>query len=317
MKKYLRGWIVLAAVALASAEEVKLVTVTGDRVSLRAAPELSAVLLDRALLHDQLVLVDDSNPEWVGVRPPLEVDLWVHSSYLQDGVVLPALLNIRSGPSLSHGVVAIVSRDKKLTVRSELDDWMRIAPPEEAIVWISRHYTDMDSGAVPVESSKPADTNELALIADAETLPEKTPDVIISVESSEPGLAEVVDSEITEEETFRVVKTVLQPVINDVMAVASPPGEPSAALTPDPEKEQGVEGLFSGTLQPANSILYKLVDPTLDTVVVCYVRGNAEQMEAYAGRLLTLTGRTYWAKGLDQPLLVPEKIEVLSPAAVE
>ena len=313
MKKTGTLLMVLMLALSALAQDLKIVTVTGNRVSLRAAPELNAVLLDRAMSGDQLLLADNSNPEWVGVRPPQKIDCWVHSGYLNEGVVLPPRLNIRSGPSLSHGVVAIVSRDKKLTVRGELDGWMRIAPPEETVVWISRAYTDFSAvEPQPVEPVKSAGADDPVLITGTEApVAEKESKIIITVVPNEPALAEVVETEAAKEETEQVVKTVLQPVINDVMIAAAGVTELPETLTPDPDKEQGVAEQFTGTLQPANAILYKLIDPKLDTAVVCYIRGNAEQMAAYAGRLLTLSGKVYWAKGLSQPLLVPEKIEVL------
>ena len=322
--------LMLALTALA--QDTQIVTVKGDRVSLRAAPELNAVLLGRAMSGDQLLLADNSNPEWVGVRPPQKIDLWVHSRYLRDGVVLPARLNVRSGPGRSHSVVGIVLRGEKLTPRGELHGWVRIAPPEEAVVWISRRYTDFSTvEPMRVKPVKFTDAAEPVLITGTEApVEEKKSKIIITVEPNEPALADVIEPSMvnhdepelvetvaTEEEVEQVVQTVLQPIINDLLIAAASVAALPDALMPDPEKKQGVDEQFSGTLQPANAILYKLVDPKFDTIVVCYIRGNSEQMAAYAGHQLTLSGKVYWAKGLNQPLLVPEKIEVLSEAPVE
>ena len=272
--------LMLALTALAQDLQL-LVTVTGDRVSLRAAPELNAVLLDRAMKGDQLLLADNSNPEWIGVRPPLKIDSWVNAEFIRDDIVLPSRLNVRSGPSLSHGVLAVVSRGEELTVRGTLDGWIRIAPPKEAIVWISRAYTDMSPVEPPKEPVKP-----------------------IIVESPKPDVPE------TE-------KVVVQQVLNElVMSTSDVPGLPEV-LEADPEKEQGVEEQFSGILQPANDVLYKLVDPKFKSIVICYVRGNSEQMKAYAGRSLTLAGRAYWATGVNMPVIRPATINVLSEAPVE
>ncbi len=313
MKKYRVVFLGLILGLSALAQDLQQVTVTGDRVSLRAAPEINAVLLDRAALNDQLVLSDNSNPEWVGVRPPQNIDFWVNAEYICDDVVLPARLNVRSGPSLSHGVVGIVARDKTLTVRGTLDGWVRIAPPEETVVWISRKYTDTPPRkSVSVEPVKSTDADEPILITGTEApVACEESNIIITVVPNEPAWAEVVETETTKEDAEQVVKTVLQPVINDVMIAAVGVSKLPETLTPDPEKEQGAEEQFSGILQPANAILYKLVDPTLERDVICYVRGNTKQMETYAGRSLTLSGRVYWTAGLEQPFLVPEKIKVL------
>ncbi len=292
MKKYRVIFLGLMLGFAAMAEDLPVVTVTGDRVSLRAAPDLNAVLLDRAMSGDQLLLADNSNPEWVGVRPPQKIDFWVNAEYIRNDVVLPARLNVRSGPSLSHGVVAILQRGKELTVRGTLDGWVRVAPPEEAIVWISRAYTD-------ISPPKSTGVGEPILVTGTEAPSiEEESKIVITVESPKPDMQE---SE----------KEVVRAVMKDLLIAAVEVAELPEVLEADPEKEQGVAEQFTGTLQPANAILYKLIDPKLDTAVVCYIRGNAEQMAAYAGRLLTLTGKVYWAKGLSQPFLVPEKIEVL------
>lgn len=290
--------LMLALTALA--QDLQRVTVTGDRVSLRAAPEVNAVLLDRATIGDQLLLVDNSNLEWVGVRPPPKIDLWVNADYIRDDVVLPARLNVRSGPSLSHGVVGVIERGEKLTVRGKLDGWVRVAPPEEAIVWISRQYTDFSTAEpAPMESAKSMAADASVLITGTEApAAENESKIIIMVEPAEPVVEEA-------------EKEVVRQVMNELLITAVELADLPEALTPDPGKEQGVAEQFAGILRPANSILYKLVDPKFKSIVICYVRGNSEQMEAYAGRLLALTGQAYWAAGLEQPFLVPEKIEVL------
>ncbi len=304
MKKILLIFISLTTAVFAQ----EMVTVTGDRVSLRAAPKLTAVLLTRTALNDQLVLADNSNPNWVGVRPPESIDLWVSRDYIRDGLVLPAQLNIRSGPSLSHEVVGVVERGEKLDVRGELNEWFRIAPPAGATVWISRKYTDISL------KTKIASTKEPVVISVEPAMPEipKEPVILITVESPKPVVAEVVEEEIEP-----IVQTVVQPVINEILIAAVALPDLPETLTPDPNKEQGVDEQFSGVLQPANSILCKLVDPKFDSIVICYVRGNQQQMEAFTGQILSLSGKAYWATGLEPPFLVPEKIEVLSPAPVE
>ncbi|MCK5845208.1 MAG: SH3 domain-containing protein [Victivallales bacterium] len=304
-----KAGLILFALMLAlsaRAQDLQQVMVTGDRVSLRAAPEVNAVLLDRAMSGDQLLLVDNSNPEWVGVRPPQKINFWVNADYIEDEVVVPARLNVRSGPSRSHGVVGIVSRGEKLVVRGALEDWVRIAPPETTLVWISRRYTNFAAVELaPVELANPMSADEPVLITGTEApVTEKESNIIITIEPVEPIVADVV-------EVKPASVTVLQPVINDLMIVASEVVELPEALTPDPSKEQGVAAQFAGILQPANSMLYKLVDPKFERVVVCYVRGNPEQLKTYAGRSLILSGRVYWAAGLEQAFLVPEKIEVL------
>lgn len=140
MKKYWICFITLMLAASTYAEDEVKVTVTGDRVSLRAAPAVNSVLMDRAMAGDLLELKDNSNAEWIGVKPPLRVDVWVSSEFVKDGKVIPPRLNIRSGPSLNHRVVGVAEQGEALTVRGEAGGWLRIAPTAETIVWVSRKY---------------------------------------------------------------------------------------------------------------------------------------------------------------------------------
>jgi uncharacterized protein YgiM (DUF1202 family) len=265
MKKTLLTLIALTSAVFAQ-ETIK---VAGDRVSLRAAPEVTAVLLDRAMPGDELVLKDNSNPGWVGVSPPAGVDLWVHSEFVSNNIVLPDILNIRSGPSLSHSVVGAARKGDLLTVRGEVAEWLRIAPTSNTVVWISRNYVD-----APL-----------------------------------PVVIEPVAAPVSELVTQAVVQVVAEPTVQEVMSAISSTAENE--LTQDPAKEQGVSGTYFGVLQPADGMLYKLTDDHFTDITVCHVRGNRAQMQTFTGLKLEITGKTYWASGMDLPVVVPARIRIL------
>jgi len=265
-------------------EEEGTVTVKGNRVSLRAAPALTAVLLGRAMLDDQLVLADDSNPEWAGVRPPSSVNLWVHSEYVADGIVKPARLNVRSGPSLNHSVVAVVERGDEVKVRAELGGWLKIVPPPGSVAWISRKY---------VEIKRPQQK------------------VRITIESPRPKIEPpeaVVKITVPAEPAVVVAEPTLEDMLMELSGVSGIPEK----LAADPDKEQGVEESFTGCLLPTESILFKLVDAKVEEVLHCYVRGNRLQMTAYQKLPVRLTGKAYWVLDLEMPMLVPDQLEILS-----
>lgn len=279
MKKFWLGWVALWAVVAVSAAEPRRVTVTGDRVSLRAAPSLNAVLLDRAMRGDELVLKDDSNPDWVGVVPPESVDLWVLGDYLDGESVLPVKLNVRSGPSLSHSVVGVVVAGQQLSVRGEASGWVRIAPPAETIVWLSRQFV---TGAEPLVQVVFAPQSDRS---DAPKIPH----------------VQIVDLEPVPEEP--------------AMIVAADPGPKlPAVLVPDDTKKQGAPMNFSGILRPAEGLFFKLVNRDVESVTVCYVRGNSEQMKRLSGQTVSLTGPAYWAVGLELPFIRPVLIRQLISA---
>ncbi len=165
MKKILFAFIVLTVSAYA--QEVVKIKVTGDRVSLRAVPDTNAVLLGRTMLGDELLLRDNNNPEWVGVLPPETIDLWVSSEFVSNKTVRTELLNIRSGPSLSHSVVGTASSGTVLNVRGEIAQWLKIAPTSNTTVWISRKYADAPGVVVLEPVAAPMLTQETQTVVQA------------------------------------------------------------------------------------------------------------------------------------------------------
>lgn len=296
MKKFF-VLIGLLAALWAVAEDQVMVEVTGDRVSLRAAPDRTGDLLGKAELGEKLVLQDNTDSWWVGVLPPDRIDLWVHSEFVDGATVIPARLNIRSGPSLSHPVVGVIHKGEQLTVRSEMGGWTRIAPPIESVIWISRQYCRLPD-ALAVEAP-----------AEAEPAPETNTQprtVIQVVPAPEPEPAEQV------KEPVLITGKEYQPEINAVMVDARSVLKGDAPLTPDPKKTQGAEWSFTGMLKETkHKVLSRLVDPDTGQLLICYVRGNAAQMKEFAGRRVSLFGRTYWALGLDRPFVVPVTLQVL------
>lgn len=291
MKKQIAGLVLFALAAFAAEEKLGSVTVTGNRVSLRAGPAITEVLLDRAMEGDELQLKDNSNAEWVGVVPPDTVDLWVHGDYIRDGAVVPEKLNVRSGPSLNHSVVGVLTNGQPVTVRGEVADWLRIAPADEATVWISRAYVSivMPEPEVPVVAEQPQ-TNETAVaeIADEPAEP------VVAVEETAVEEAE------PEPEAAEVVTVTVLPF--------------SETFEADSSKEQGIVDAFTGILKPdTGDWLYRLADAKVPDITLCYVRGNSAQMEAFSGYMIRLIGKTYWSADRDLPVIVPARIELLEP----
>lgn len=140
--KFLMIWAVVASTVSAQTNEPVKIKVTGDRVSLRAQPDVQSELLDRAMLGDEFILLDKTNG-WVAVEAPGSLDFWVSSQYIQNGVVQPPRLNVRSGPSQNYSVVSVVNKGDALALRGEFNDWVKIAPPAGSRVWLSEQYVEI------------------------------------------------------------------------------------------------------------------------------------------------------------------------------
>jgi len=268
--------LLLTAVLTANAQTngVLKVRVTGDRVNLRARPDLNVEVLDSAMRGEEMVCLEQTNG-WVAVQAPESLDYWVAAEYVQNGVVQPEKLNVRSGPSQNYSVVAVLSKGDTVSLRGEFNDWLKIAPPQGSKVWISADFVEI------IEPPKPEPVIET--IPEPELVVEPAPEPEVESAAAEPG--PVVESE----------KEELPPLI----------------LVMDKSKPQGNYDEIPGVLRRANPGLYKLVlisggfeEP------ICLVRGKESQMERYLNRSMLLKGKVYWAKDIDLPIIQPEKIHL-------
>jgi len=139
---------------VAQTNEVTKVRVTGDRVSLRAKPDINAELLDQAMRGEVLVFLGKTNG-WVAVEAPGSMDFWVAGQYVQNGTVQPEKLNVRSGPSQNYSVVCVVNKGDALSLRGEFKEWLKIAPPAGSRAWISEDYTELIEPPRPVPDPEP------------------------------------------------------------------------------------------------------------------------------------------------------------------
>jgi len=128
--------------------EVMKVRVTGDRVSLRASPDLEGYLLDRVMRGEELVSLGETNG-WVAVQAPETLDFWVSGEFVRNGVVQPDKLNVRAGPNLNYPVVAILNAGETLSLRGEFNTWLKIVPPPSSRVWISEDYVEFIQPPAP------------------------------------------------------------------------------------------------------------------------------------------------------------------------
>ena len=265
--------IAAAVTAQAETNDVLKIRVTGDRVSLRAKPDINSDLLDRAMRGEEMVYFEKTNG-WLAVQAPESLDFWVAGEYVQNGVIQPEKLNVRSGPSLNYSVVAVLNEGDTVSLRGEFNDWLKIAPPQGSRVWISEDFVEV------IEPPKPEPV--------IETIPE--PELVV-----EPAPDPEVESGTEPEPVVESEQDQLPPLI----------------LVMDKSKPQGKYDEIPGVLRRANPGLYKLVlladgfeEP------ICLVRGKESQMERYLNRSMLLKGKLYWAKDIDLPIIQPEKIHL-------
>ena len=129
------------------------VVITGNRVSIRLSPSIQGELLDRAMLGDHFSSVTESNG-WQGISAPDFISAWVHSDYVSNNIVLPKKLNVRIGPNKNYGVLAILSEGQEINQLEIFNEWIKINPPSNSVVWISKDFVSNVVNIVKIESSE-------------------------------------------------------------------------------------------------------------------------------------------------------------------
>jgi hypothetical protein len=118
-----------------------------------------------------------------------------------------------------------------------------------------------------------------------------------------------------------------KPLADASSAASAPAGAQPSVSTPPPalatkglkpDAAQGQLSVWEGVLQPIDFFFnkpgdYRLSRPGGDGAdkTVCYLQGNAVQLEALVGRKLRIAGREYWLKRTTIPVVVPETITPL------
>lgn len=322
----------LTSAALCAAAAVPLsaqtpVRVTADRVNLRAKALLTAEVVAQAA-YDERLTAYEIGEEWVEVAAPAEADLWVAKSYVQ----MPAntiganRVNVRAGPGINYNVVATLELGATVEPRGEeIQEWLKIAPPASARLWISREYVEILSGETAA-APEAAKTAEIA--------PEKAKKAEKEAQKAEKA------SKKAEKRKSRAQTELGEPAAAPEAAVPPPADLPTPIVAPSvPEKDAVVREIpvpppanlkliplegqgrwveVTGELRAAPLIneaptRYRVVR-WLDNrwQILCHVYGEASKFRSLQGQTVLVKGRQYWIQGAAAPVLVPEQVQELS-----
>jgi len=290
--------VLLCSAAPARAQSDALTArVLKNNVNLRARALITSEVVGQvsagAILEVRVV-----EPEWIEVAPPTNVDLWVHSELVKDGFASSDRIKVRAGPGINYSSVGQLSKNDRVEVRGLKGDWVRIAPPPDSSLWVSREMVDVKDPkpAEPAQPSTAAEVVEAPFelpppppVAPAQAAPTPPPDA-----PSPPVIAKPAEK--------------------------TPP--PPDDLDLIPVEGQGGIREFAGTLRFTAYFVrspgdFRLVGYDEDgrSHTICYLRGNRAQLRGLLGRDLKVSGRTYWVTGKEHPVVLVERIILKKLAA--
>ncbi len=294
--RMLKSWILFGMLAvpfaLQAQEAPLMVTVVGDRVNLRNAPELESDVISSATYGERLE-ARQVQENWVEVVPPENLTVWVYSPLLfEDREVKAPVLNTRGGPGTNFPVLGQLKRGDQVEVLEESGDWRKIAVPSAVSLWISRKFVQVPPSVVAVNPT-PAPTPVPTAVPDL-PLPTPTPQVIVEVQTVE-----------------KIVEVPVLPT--PTPAVEAPEGVDLVPL--------GGQGTFSVRKGHVKAYLLAGNSPSRfqliriesngDEVALSYLRGDPEQLSELSGQPVVVRGRDFWVTGKKLPLTRVESIKIL------
>ena len=323
------------------------IRVTAERVNLRSGAGIGSDVVRIGSKGDLLFAVKGvSDGDWVQVRPPENLDLWVYGELVRDGRVAVPRLAARSGAGIDHAVVYRFKKGDRVSIKEESGDWLRIEPPADCVLWISRKHVEPVSAHEP----KPEAVKKKGKKPDNE--PPEKPRPIRPSKPVKP-VKPVPSFSQTERR-----KTVVEPAVRkpprpegagfadadtDVSggalwgtgrgSVHSRPGMPAgkkkvsglfAAETLDDSEPQGREVSYTGEVRPSAGWVFNrpgdyrlgVRDSKGRPVTRCYILGNRSQLASLLGRNCRIEGSEYWLEGVRLPVVVPERIVLVSKTNV-
>ena len=115
--------------------------ITGNRVNVRSGGNINFEILCQVYMGD-LVIVKDKKVEWYEIQPPVETYFWIHSDFVQEGIVSSYSVNVRSGPGTRYSINCQVEKGDPVEVVEEVDQWYRIAPPPRSSAWVHTQFVE-------------------------------------------------------------------------------------------------------------------------------------------------------------------------------
>ncbi|MBI3987900.1 MAG: SH3 domain-containing protein [Lentisphaerae bacterium] len=306
------------------------VRVIRDHVNLRAKPQTNAEVVGQMSEND-ILAVKTMDKDWVEVVAPPAIDLWIHSDFVKDGTITAPRVNVRANAGINFSSVGQLQQGGSVTVRGTHDKWVKIAPPESCSLWVSRSLVELLSPRIIRESKGETAKTESRMESPkpvppgmADLPPVRQAVLPVSRGGSQP--APVVPSP----EKHDRVELAPSPPRQEAL----PPVEPAEktvtrtgaapAIAP-PADVKLIAGVGQGQWKQVEGVLkqtgyffrrpsrYRLVviDSEGETRMLCYVKGNRDQMNALLGRTLAIGGREYWVEGKRHPMIVPEQIQIV------
>lgn len=299
--------------------------VMGDRVNLRNEATLDSDVIAQVNYGDELTALEIGE-EWIRVRPPATVPVWVHAGLLfEEREVRARVLNVRSGPGTQFSSVGTLGRGDPVEVLEQVDEWRRIAVPANVFLWISRDFVHVPPRTDAAEESIAEEPLILVQPGEGGEPVESLPEMVEADQEQPPELVNI-EPEFSENEQETTVpepvsSESLTPEIGEVVEVESPLIDAPENVSLVPLPGQGTLSVRRGWVKsyllagssPSRFHLVHRQGSTEQTL--CYLQGDEERLRSLSGQQVQVRGRDFWVAGQRVPLTRIESIDALETRA--
>lgn len=281
------------------------IRVTAKSVNLRAAANDQAEVVMQVSAGD-ILTATGLDGEWIEVDPPPGAYVWIYGDLVENGKVKAPKAILRAGAGTSFTSVGKLEKGATVQIKdefkSEFGSWLKVIPPSNCRFYVSRKYVEPakkkpgSSGAgSQTTSAAPLTSPTLQVQPDSVPMPPKPTGPAATI----PVIAKKTDTNIVP-----AGSQLPEDITRDMLLTS---------------REQGNTVIRKGTLNSSFFSFNRITKYTLtgrdlhgDLITLCYVLGNAEQLNSIVGKRATVTGKEYTLQGYRFPVIVPEQI-VLKP----
>ena len=90
---------------------------------------------------------------WVAVSVPRHLSVWVNGEFAPGGKIAMNNIHVRAGAGAGFKSLGAVAKGTELEVRGTLGEWLRVAPPDSARVWVDGALLKSLTSSLSAESA--------------------------------------------------------------------------------------------------------------------------------------------------------------------
>lgn len=245
--------------------------VTANRLNVRARPGKRYEVVGQ-LRRNKTVRIVDKKGEWLGIIAPSDTAAWLPVDAVRDGRITARQVPVYSGPGAVYSSYAIlVKGDRVEKIRIQADKWLKIRPPADAVVWVSRDYVAVPSAVVPRKDT-----------ADGVDKTEKSP-------SPSP------------------VTPPVHPRIHQIEP--APTAALTFIGTPRPVVRRGIVVPIKQKKAHWSFVLAILVHDTYYPIAYLQWEGHEKELAQWKWHKIIANGTLRWVQGWPRPLIQLERVE--------